>query len=52
MITIEPGIYIAGENMGIRIEDDILITESGGINLTGHIPRTREQIESTMRSKG
>lgn len=52
VITIEPGIYIAGENMGIRIEDDILITESGGINLTGHIPRTREQIESTMRSKG
>jgi Xaa-Pro aminopeptidase len=50
VITIEPGIYIAAENMGIRIEDDILITESGGINLTGHIPRTREQIESAMRS--
>jgi len=50
VITIEPGIYIASENMGIRIEDDILITESGGINLTGHIPRTREQIESAMRS--
>jgi Xaa-Pro aminopeptidase len=50
VITIEPGIYIAAENMGIRIEDDILITESGGINLTGHIPRTREQIEAAMRS--
>ena len=49
VITIEPGIYIAAENMGIRIEDDILITESGGINLTGHIPRTREQIESALR---
>jgi Xaa-Pro aminopeptidase len=50
VITIEPGIYIAAENMGIRIEDDILITESGGINLTGHIPRTREQIEVAMRA--
>ncbi len=50
VITIEPGIYIAAENLGIRIEDDILITESGGINLTGHIPRTREQIEGAMRS--
>lgn len=50
VITIEPGIYIAAENLGIRIEDDILITESGGINLTGHIPRTREQIESALRS--
>ena len=50
VITIEPGIYIAAENLGIRIEDDILITESGGINLTGHIPRTREQIESAMRA--
>jgi len=49
VITIEPGIYIGAENMGIRIEDDILITESGGINLTGHIPRTREQIESALR---
>ena len=50
VITIEPGIYIAAENLGIRIEDDILITESGGINLTGHIPRTREQIESALRN--
>lgn len=50
VITIEPGIYIAAENMGIRIEDDILITESGGINLTRHIPRTREQIEAAMRA--
>ena len=50
VITIEPGIYIAAEGIGIRIEDDILITESGGINLTGHIPRTREQIELAMRA--
>jgi Xaa-Pro aminopeptidase len=35
---------------GVRIEDDILITEDGCINLTEGMPRTVEQIEETMKS--
>ena len=29
VITIEPGIYIPEENLGVRIEDDVLVTETG-----------------------
>jgi len=37
VITVEPGIYIPEEAIGVRIEDDILITESGCINLSGSL---------------
>lgn len=37
VLTVEPGIYIPEEGIGVRIEDDILITESGIRNLTGHL---------------
>ena len=37
VITCEPGIYIPEEGIGIRLEDDILITESGGENLSTDI---------------
>jgi Xaa-Pro aminopeptidase len=49
VITIEPGIYLPEKQMGIRIEDDILITETGNENLTGAIPRTVAEIEAAMR---
>lgn len=39
VITVEPGIYIPEEEIGVRIEDDILITAEGTINLTAHLPR-------------
>lgn len=39
VLTIEPGIYIPEEQIGIRIEDDILITESGNENLSSKISR-------------
>jgi Xaa-Pro aminopeptidase len=39
VITCEPGIYIPEENIGVRIEDDILITETGYQNLSGACPR-------------
>lgn len=37
VLTIEPGIYIPEEGIGVRIEDDILITSSGHENLSGHL---------------
>ncbi len=39
ILTVEPGIYIADENIGVRIEDDILVTENGCENLSGRLPR-------------
>jgi Xaa-Pro aminopeptidase len=48
VITIEPGIYLPDENFGVRIEDDILVTETGGKNLSARAPRTVEEIEKLM----
>ena len=48
VFTCEPGIYIPDENLGIRIEDDILITENGPINLMENIPVEVEEIEELM----
>jgi len=39
VLKVEPGIYIPEEQLGVRIEDDILITEDGIKNLSGHLPR-------------
>ena len=50
MITIEPGIYLPDEGFGVRIEDDILVTSDGSVNLTGGIPKTIEEIETVMGS--
>ena len=54
--TIEPGIYISSsmdvedkwKGIGIRIEDDILVTSSGNINLTEKVPSNPHEIESLM----
>jgi Xaa-Pro aminopeptidase len=40
--------YIAEEGIGIRIENDVLITETGTIDLSAEIPRTVEDIEAIM----
>jgi Xaa-Pro aminopeptidase len=48
VFTVEPGIYIREENMGIRLENDILITEDGHRDLMGHIPLEVEEIEAAM----
>lgn len=46
--TCEPGIYIPAESLGIRIEDDILITEKGNTNLMATIPIEADEIEALM----
>jgi Xaa-Pro aminopeptidase len=48
VVTIEPGIYLPEQRLGIRIEDDLLITKTGSENLTATIPKTIEAIESAM----
>ena len=59
VITVEPGIYIPEGspcdkkwwNIGVRIEDDILITDGDPINMSGCVPRKIEEIESLMGEK-
>jgi Xaa-Pro aminopeptidase len=48
VITLEPGIYIPEENLGVRIEDDVLITETGAKLLTARLPRGVAEIEAIM----
>ena len=59
VITVEPGIYIKEGspcdpkwwNIGVRIEDDILITNGEPENLSGCVPRTVDEIEAVMKKK-
>ncbi len=48
VFTVEPGIYIREENLGIRLENDIVIKKDGFIDLMGHIPLQAEEIEDAM----
>jgi Xaa-Pro aminopeptidase len=48
VITVEPGIYIPEENIGVRIEDDILITDTGSKFLSERLPRDPAEIERIM----
>lgn len=49
VFTVEPGIYIPEENLGIRLENDILITENGYIDLMKNIPVEADDIEDLMK---
>jgi Xaa-Pro aminopeptidase len=51
VITIEPGIYIAKDQLGIRIEDDIVITKTGSKNLSSMIPKEIDELEAFFKSK-
>ena len=48
VITNEPGLYIEEEGIGIRLEDDLLVTKDGCINLSKDIPVEIEDIEALM----
>ena len=49
VFTIEPGIYIEEEQMGVRIENNVWITKKGNIDLFDGIPITAEEIEAAMK---
>ena len=60
VLTVEPGLYIPADDksapskyrgIGIRIEDDVLVTESGNINLTAKCPKHAEEIEEVMANR-
>ncbi len=48
VLTLEPGLYLPDEELGIRIEDDILVTETGHEVLSADLPRSTEEIEAIM----
>lgn len=57
VLTVEPGIYVPPDDkdapakyrgIGVRIEDDVLVTESGNVNLTAKVPKHAEEIEEIM----
>ena len=60
VFTIEPGLYFQPDDLtvpeeyrgiGVRIEDDILVTTDGAENLSAGIPRTADEVETWMRSR-
>ncbi|UCG59129.1 MAG: M24 family metallopeptidase, partial [Phycisphaerales bacterium] len=46
VITVEPGVYLPGDKIGVRIEDDVLVTEHGCRILSEQIPRERKDVEA------
>ena len=48
VLTVEPGIYIPEESLAVRLENDILVTESGPVDLTSHVPVEADEIEQLM----
>src|SRR4051812_28772452 len=48
VLTIEPGIYLPDRRLGVRIEDDVLITQSGPVVLSERIPKTVKDVEAAM----
>jgi Xaa-Pro aminopeptidase len=48
VMTVEPGIYIPEENLAVRLENDILVTENGPVDLSAHVPIEADEIESIM----
>ena len=51
VFTIEPGVYIREENLGVRIEDDYLMTENGAIRLSTSFPSDPDAIEALLGAR-
>jgi Xaa-Pro aminopeptidase len=48
VLTIEPGVYLPERKLGVRIEDDVLITKEGPVVLTERIPKVVKDVEAAM----
>jgi Xaa-Pro aminopeptidase len=52
VITIEPGLYIPAESLGVRIEDDVVVTETGHEVITSGAPKSVAEVERLMKEPG
>ncbi len=48
VLTVEPGIYIPKEGLGVRLENDIIVTKNGPVDMMAHIPVEADEIEALM----
>jgi Xaa-Pro aminopeptidase len=60
VLTVEPGLYIPPDDksapekyrgIGVRIEDDVLVTEKGNVNLSAKVPKSVGEIEALMAKR-
>lgn len=49
VITIEPGLYLPAESLGVRLEDDLLVTATGAENLSASIPKDPDEVERLLQ---
>jgi Xaa-Pro aminopeptidase len=47
-MTVEPGIYIPEEGLAVRLENDVLVTESGPVDLASQVPIEPDEIEDLL----
>jgi Xaa-Pro aminopeptidase len=52
VMTVEPGIYIPKENFAVRLENTVLVTRNGPVDLMPNIPIEAEEIEQRMHASG
>lgn len=51
IMTVEPGLYIPEEGIGVRLENDILVTEQGPVDLCSHVPMDADEIERLLAAR-